>query len=313
LTGQMNRINKIKYLIFAIIILLIILIVVLGIVFYFSRKNQPRPSYKPQTTSFLQGTISQIEAFPLKILHPNFSDGKIIYQGYYQGDLLQGEVSTGKISVLIEKTDLPDLDGFVVSPAATKILLHGKDKNNTLRFFLLELESKSITPLNPSFKTAIFASEEKIVYHYLDKAKGVSNLSIADPDGKNWKKIIDLKEENVFLSTLPTGEIAYTASETTDNFSVIKTDGSGKRTIKLPVLINVNKLTWSPDGKSLIAAVREQNKTTDTFYKINLKTNQKQKIQYKSDIPIDAKNLMLTNDEKTLYFTSDDYLYSLSL
>jgi len=195
------------------------------------------------------------------------------------------------------------------NPLYTTTLPEGEEAT-----YFYEIGAKEPILLSRNIQEVTWTADgQKIVYHYLDKAKGVNNLSIADPDGKNWKKIIDLKEEKVFLSTFPTGEIAYTASETTDSFSAIKTDGSGERTIKLPILINVNKLAWASDGKSLIAAVREQNKTTDTFYKINLETNQKQEIQYKSDTPIDAKNLMLTKDDKTLYFTSDDYLYKMKM
>jgi Tol biopolymer transport system component len=183
-----------------------------------------------------------------------------------------------------------------------------------LNIWVYDITTKNKILLNQNVKKAVWTADgKKIVYHYLDQVKGVNNLSIADPDGKNWKKVIDLKDENIFLNTLGTGEIVYATSETTDSFSAIKTDGSGKRTIKLPISVNINKIAWSSDGKSLIAAIREKDKATDALYKINLESDQKEEIKYESKTPIDAKNLMLTKDGKTLYFTSDDYLYKLEL
>lgn len=91
---------------------------------------------------------------------------------------------------------------------------------------------------------------------------------------------------------------------------VVDSDGKNKKDLKIKT--SLQKSAWASDGQSLIAAVREENKTTDTFYKINITTGQKEEIKYKSETPIDATNLMLTKDGKTLYFTSDDYLYKLS-
>jgi len=75
----------------------------------------------------------------------------------------------------------------------------------------------------------------------------------------------------------------------------------------------LQKIIWTPDGENLITAIRETNNKTDSFYKINIQTGDKQEINYKSKISINAQNLILAQDEKTLYFTSDDFLYKLDL
>jgi len=299
--------NKIKLF----IILSIIFLILIGIVSYFLLfKKQAKPPGVPPSPLPV-GKLVSVDFLPRRILFPTLIDKKIIYQDAQSGNLNQIDLTNKKISILMEGEKIPPLERLSLSPMSTKALLLGYQTSGLVQYSLLDLKTQNITLLNQSIKTAVFVSEEKIVYQYLDKEKGINNLSIADPDGKNWKKIIDLKEETIFLNTLGTGEIVYTSSETTERFNVIKTDGSGKRTIKLPIPVNINKIAWSSDGKSIIAAVREENKTTDTFYKINIETGQKQEIKYQSQTPINAINLMLTKDAKTLYFTSDDYLYKL--
>lgn len=185
-----------------------------------------------------------------------------------------------------------------------------KDGAQTVWFY--DFNTKKSAQLNLNIKEFGWESGgKKIIYHYHDA--NTNSLNISDPDGKNWKKIIDLKDENAFLNTLSTGEIIYSNSEKSDSFNVIKTDGSGKRTIKLPLAINADKMVWSPDGKSVLAAIREQSKATDTLYRISTETGQKEEIKYQSQAPIDAKNLMLTKDNKILYFTSEDFLYKLGI
>ena len=305
----MNR-NRI----FVIASIIIVLIAASVFVIYFLWKKQPKTEVsKPIIAPQGQSKVTQVKALSLQILNPYLYNDKVLYQGYFQGDLLEANLTTGAITTLMTKNELPEIDKLAASPSFKKALIFGKSKDAANRYFFVNLENRTTVPLDPSIKRAVFISEEKIVYKYLDKTKGLNTINISDPDGKNWKKIINLTDEHIFLNTLGTGEIIYTASETTDNFAVIKPDGSGKRTIKLPAKVNVNKIAWAADGKSAITAIREANKSTDTFYKIDIEKSQKQEIKYTADVPIDAKNLMLTKDGKTLYFTSDDFLYKMGM
>lgn len=294
------------------IALTIIFLIFIGVVFYLASREKPKPPSQVSPAPILH-KISSIEALPLKILYPELSDGEIYYQGYYQGQLLKADLASGKITVLEEAENLPELEDLILSPNTTKILPLGSKEDITSRYFLFNLEEKTIIPLDLAIKSATFISDEKIVYHYLDQEKNINGLFISDPDGKNYKKIINLEDETVFLNTLGTGEIVYTNKEETDNFNVLKIDGTGKRKISLPILVNINKIAWSSDGKSLFAALREEGKDTDTFYKINIETGEKQEIKYQSETPIDAQNLMLTKDNKILYFTEEDFLYKMDL
>lgn len=91
---------------------------------------------------------------------------------------------------------------------------------------------------------------------------------------------------------------------------VANSDGSDKK--NLGIYIDPQKITFAKDDSFIVAAVKQEN-SKDKFYKINLATLQKQEIPYDISTNVDAKNLMLSPDGKTLYFTSDNYLYKMTL
>lgn len=68
-------------------------------------------------------------------------------------------------------------------------------------------------------------------------------------------------------------------------------------------VLNENKVIIPAQGTS----------ENDTFYQINLSDYQVSKMVSPSKEKIKALNLMISPDNKTLYFTSDDYLYKLRL
>lgn len=79
---------------------------------------------------------------------------------------------------------------------------------------------------------------------------------------------------------------------------------------KFNVSTKISKLVWLNQNE-IIAAVAENN--TDVFYQINLETGAKKKLANQPSGTIDAQNLSISPDNKTLYFTNDDYLYQIGL
>lgn len=307
--------NK-KILFLSIFCLLIILGVFLW--FVFGKKEKPKE------------TGLEILLKDRKIFFPEISSDNqsIFYYDRNSDNFMQFSLIDKKIKA-VSKEGISWPEEVKWSPDQTKVLFKitnlpsAKTENpfyiperplEAINWFLYSFESRKQTLLPENIIEIVWTADgQKIVYQYLDKEKGINTLNIADPDGKNWHKIIDLENGKIFLETLKTGEILYTSKEETDNFSVIKTDGTGKRKISLPILVNINKIVWSLDGKSLFAAIREEKKTTDTFYKIDLETAQKQEIKYQSQTKTEAQDLMLTKDGKTLYFTSENYLFKLEI
>ena len=76
--------------------------------------------------------------------------------------------------------------------------------------------------------------------------------------------------------------------------------------------LNINKVAQVPGTTNLYITWRPANKTTDSIAKIT-STGQVQNLKTKLPDKIDATNLMLTNDGKTLYFLNNNQLYKINI
>ena len=81
----------------------------------------------------------------------------------------------------------------------------------------------------------------------------------------------------------------------------------------IPLKTGIDKVIWLSDN-SLFAAEPQKN-TSDILYQIEIDFDKTTQLKYASpqNIKIDAQNLMLTQDNKTLYFTSNNLLYKLAI
>ncbi|MCL5407180.1 MAG: hypothetical protein M1429_01655 [Patescibacteria group bacterium] len=96
--------------------------------------------------------------------------------------------------------------------------------------------------------------------------------------------------------------------------SYAKFDGTNNKDLNYQT--SVEKTAWSPDNSFFVLAVKEKETENDKFYKIDIKNGKVTNLSYsneKNQDMIAAENLMLSSDNKTLYFTSNDLLYSLQL
>lgn len=116
------------------------------------------------------------------------------------------------------------------------------------------------------------------------------------------------------LLTTPSGKkIIYQTIYPKENkfiLGIMNKDGSDKKQVNLET--NINKIVLSEQEHYVVLSTQEENQTTDSFYKINLENLTKEKIQYISSIPINAQNLIITQDIN-IYFTSNEILYKMTL
>lgn len=77
---------------------------------------------------------------------------------------------------------------------------------------------------------------------------------------------------------------------------------------------NINKTVWDPTNNFVISAARTNGGITDNFYIINATTGESNILDIKAqDKQIDAQNLLISLDNKILYFISDNKLYKKEL
>ncbi|MFA6493127.1 MAG: hypothetical protein WCV58_03255 [Patescibacteria group bacterium] len=140
-------------------------------------------------------------------------------------------------------------------------------------------------------------------------------LKQVDLKTKNISDIFTDNRLNKILAAPNGSHFIYNHFYEKDNLyklSLSKSDGTEDKNLDLET--SINKIAWAPDSSFLIAAVPEKTDQNNTFYKIDVKNNKKTTLEYsieKNQDIIKAENLIISSDNKTLYFISNDLLYSL--
>lgn len=190
-------------------------------------------------------------------------------------------------------------------------------ENNTNAIFLANANGsnwKKIKDIDYTDGIGLFAIPPQEVYYFpILYEPGANNIYKLDIETKQNSEIVNNKTAGQILSVSKDKILYQIANEEENNFTlgVINKDGSEKKDFNLAA--NINKVTFSEKGNFVIIAIQEQNQTNDMFYKINLKSNQIEQLKYEFQINIDAQNLFISKNDKTLYFTSDDILYGLQI
>lgn len=155
-------------------------------------------------------------------------------------------------------------------------------------------------------------SSDSIYYSPTLFENGVNNIYSLNIKTKQTNLIIKNQPDSNILAVSNNNHILYqTFNAKSGDYTVSLMDTDGKNKNNLNLKASNAKAVFSTDGNFAIIALREKNKTTDTFYKIDTKTKRIEKLDYNNELLIDAKNLNLSSDNKIFYFTSNDLLYKL--
>jgi hypothetical protein len=154
---------------------------------------------------------------------------------------------------------LPGLSDVVWSPdgtkAITKFVMGG-----TAKFFYYDYSTGTSTPLKSNLDTVVWQNNNKIFYKYYDPTTQERTLNIADPDGTNWNKIVDLSYKNVSIAPVPhTGLVSFWNSPDAGletNFTTVPVFG-GTGTSLLKGNFGTDYL-WNPDGSAVLLSRSDQ-------------------------------------------------------
>lgn len=216
----------------------------------------------------------------------------------------------------LTKKELKPLNSAIATTAEwsddNKILYCSAD-NNSVSFNQFNLEQNKIESSAPLKQPC-----DGIIAYLLNDQKAIIFNFVNDISASLYS--VDLK--NPQNPTLITDNFYQAKISPDKNLLLIEPNGDGETknliiydlknntSKKLNVSTKISKLVWLNQNE-IIAAVAENN--TDVFYQINLETGAKKKIANQPNGTIDAQNLSVSPDGKTLYFTNDDYLYQIGL
>jgi len=295
---------------------------------FLSARYTPHQQSKKEAESF--------ENVVFKVVQPVASGSKLLYVGYrspltlFKVDL---DDNQGSEEVLQNK-QFPPKSQFVThltaSPSLKKALIQVETEGGQKRYFLVDTEMKKLKPIDSAIERAVFVSEDAFVYH---RVAGKENyIGRANLKEKSWQKILPVNSKRLFLFLINSKKVAYSLSqetaenteevgynppETTREFFILDLENHQTKKVRLPFAVSAETAAWFPDGRYFITALPLEEESDDLqqyLYKVDTITGKKQKIPCdENSYPDGIERLSLTNNGKTLYFTSFFSLFRLSL
>jgi len=337
-----------------IIAITVLLIITVGVYFLSGCQKEESVSTTADTKKVEETIIEN------KIYFPALSEsGKevLYFSGNEEGYLYSQSLENGQITKLSEQ--IKSLEEIIWSPQKNKAIICFLEEGSGVSYQVYDLKTKKFSELDSHIQNLAWAnSGEKIIYDYYSYKENINNISISNPDGSNWNKLIDIEYREGFgFVTYASEEIYYYPRLTEiggdkifqlniksaltkeiikeDIASGALADSNGnlifnlyhqevesytlailpkgtQNIIDLEIKSGIDKIGIFNKKSSAIVASPQEN-SNDKLYQVDLTNGDKKEITYLSESRINAYNLMLSLNNETLYFTSDNYLYKINL
>lgn len=159
----------------------------------------------------------------------------------------------------VSTADLSGLTKIVWSPDKTKVISFFETQGTTKKY-VYDYQTKISTLLNENIKTVSWSPDgQKIAYQFQIADGSAANISVANPDGSQWRNIFQTRLENlvvewpaptkISLRSRPSGLSAgflFTLDPETQDFKKILSD------------INGLSSKWSLDSQKIIYSATDQ-------------------------------------------------------
>jgi len=374
--------NK-KFLIIFISALLILVISALLIYYFFFKEKaletKPEEIIKEETIEPKQPAKKIAILSQEKVLSPTLdTDGKKIKYYLKSNGNIYSVNFDGSDLTRVSAANLAGLLNILWAPDKEKVIGFFQE-GEKIKKYLHNYSLGQSTLLNEKINQIVFSPDgKKVAVQYFDETSKASIISLANPDGSDWKDIFQtrLKDlilewplvdkisiktptsglvEGLVLTLNPqTGEfkrvlsgiyglnikwstwgnkILYSATdERGKDISLYLVDQNGENKKELGLNTLVEKCVFSQDNRTLFCALPEKLSanailpddyykglitTSDSFWKINLETGEKNLIYQPEEMSrtYDATELFLSPKEDYLFFINrkDGFLYSLKI
>ena len=220
-----------------------------------SGSKNPSSSNAPQARGSLRA-LSQEKVMAAAI----HEDGKTVkYYSKENGNVWKSGFE-GENLQRISSVTIGGLVKVLWSPDKEKVISFLAD-GSVLKKYLFNYKTNQSSPLNDGIKSIAWSPNGKnIAYQYTDASTGLSNISVADPDGGNWRNVFKTRIDDLMVewpsdqkisirsrvSGLAQG-LVYTINPQTGDFQKIISDQFGL------------SIKWSPKTDKILASLTDSN------------------------------------------------------
>lgn len=246
-----------KTLRYIILVVIIIFIFVMALVSKFcakSNKNSSGIVLQPSGTESVSATNFN-SIIKNKIFFPFLSSDNLIYYLSDKGIIFYNFNPVSQEIKKIWPNEVLGVYNVSYKKDASKAVIQSTYPN--VNVSSIDFQNQKSYILSDKIQSTVWAND-KIIYHYLDTNSKINNISMSDPDGKNWQEIvaIDLNRPKLIISPdaqevllIPTPvaerddervENIYLLNINTKNISQLTTDGY------------IPDASWSPNGGKIL-------------------------------------------------------------
>ena len=208
--------------------------------------------------------------------------------------------ASGGESTMLDETVLTGLTSVSWAPTAPYVLTKIQNRVYSYNY------SENISyPFPIDVTSAQFLSDNKVFYTFQNR-DGTVDLSVSGADGSNWKKVITLSSNAVFLKNIPfKNSISQTlipSSYRASSLRIINVD-TGQATSVLDEKNGLN-ISWAPNGEIGIISYTTERGGGQLALSIVDKTGFE--VSKIPDIGTIAEKIVWSSDSKTAYFTKPE-------
>ncbi|NBP56922.1 hypothetical protein EBU71_10410 [bacterium] len=258
-----------------------------------SKKEEPKNEEVENETTNL--TASRLVDTP--IVNATIDNkNSIKYYSLEKGQTFSVPASGGE-STMLDETVLTGLASVEWAPTAPYVLTKIQNRVYSYNY------AKSISYAFPiDVNLAQFLSDNRVFYTFQNR-DGTVDLSVSNADGSNWKKIITLSSNAVFLKTIPfKNSISQTlvpSSYRASALRIINID-TGEATSVLDEKNGLN-ISWAPSGDIGIISYNTERGSGQLALSIVDKAGFE--VSKIPDIGTIAEKIVWSSDSKTAYLT----------
>jgi len=189
------------------------------------------------------------------------TDGNFLYYFLKSNGQLNQVDLFGKLDKVLSTESFLNLRKIIWNKSKNKAIIRTEPSPGKMKFIYFDVSGKKISTLKENLDSVAWQGvEDKIIYKYYDPNTRKRTISVADPDGKNWRDLANFDYHGVEISSTPgSSSISFWPSPsayTPTSVNTISLSGENKKEI-LKDKFGVD-LLWSPDGTKAAVSLSDQ-------------------------------------------------------
>ncbi len=145
------------------------------------------------------------------------------------------------------------LNSVAWSSDKSKVLC-SKINNEGKEQYIYDYSISKASPIESDLRSVVFSKNgQKIAYNYINVMEGMSNISVADSTGENWKTVLDVRINNPIIQWVDNYKLAiYGLPSFEDDSSILIVDTGDSQLERILSGNHGLSTIFSPDGNKLL-------------------------------------------------------------